>query len=238
MNQWKDELKQAFEAPMPLGKKKFIQQLDKPCMHFYEFLMVQIRYIRKWVWFISVFAFLASILGAAILPADALWIVSAFTPLLALAIISETGRSERYEMAELEMSTRFSLKSVTLARLGILGITNAILLGLMIPVGLWNNVLSPIAAGLYIVTPFLLTTFLGLHIVRSFREHKTMDAACIGAAIAVSFSVFFFHSTIPSIYQETYLVWWGAGALWLCTETGKLSIEMIKGMEELTWNFL
>lgn len=235
MDHWKDEIKQAFAAPPPCRKSDFLRRLDPPRISVYGFLFSQIGYIRKWVWGVSVSVFLVSVLGLAFLPADVLWLVSGLTPLLALTAISESGRSQCYEMTELEMATRFSLRSVVLARLGILGAADLILLGLLLPVGLWNNSLSPFAAGLYIVTPFLLTALVGLHIVRKFPGREAMYA-CTGTTLCISFSVFLSHSSIPLIYQESYLVWWALGALALCVGTGKQYIAMIKRTEEFAWN--
>lgn len=236
MNQWKNELKKAFEAPAPLKKRRFLRRVSMPRMRVPEFLRTQIRYIPRWIWCFCAIIFIASAAVSALLPSASVWIVSAFTPLLALTIISESGRSECYEMAELEMATRFSLKSVTLARMGILGLNGLILLCLLIPVGLWNNGLSLAAGGLYIVTPFLLTTFTGLSVVRKYRGHKTMYA-CMGVSVCVSFLALFARVTFPGIYQESYLLWWAAAAFWLCVKTGKQYLEIIKQTEELAWNF-
>lgn len=228
----KKELKHIFEAPAPLHKKEFLLKLEEPKMSIYEFILSQIGYIRKWIWGISILVFTVSLVGAVMLSFDMLWGISALTPLLALSIISESGRSEVYEMAELEMATRFSLRSVVFARLGILSIENLVLLCLLLPIGIWNNMLSPIKAGIYIITPFLLTTFMGLYIVRKFRGHDAIYLY-VGLAICVSFSVFFFRFTFPQIYQENYLMWWIVGVLLLCIGTVKQYCRMVNRMEEL-----
>lgn len=235
MNHWKDELKQAFDAPKPVKKREFIRQLEFPKVPVHKFLFTQIAYIRKWVWCVSVGVFVVAVLGLAFLPDTVLWLISGLTPLLALTIISESGRSECYEMAELEMATRFSLRSVILARLGVLGVTNLLLLGLLLPIGLQSNTVNPLATGLYIITPFLLTTFTGLLIVRKFKGQEAMYA-CIGSAVGVSFSVFLSHSAIPVMYQEQWLVLWIVTALALCIGTGKQCIKIIKRTEEMAWN--
>lgn len=169
------------------------------------------------------------------LPDAVLWLISGLTPLLALTIISESGRSELYEMAELEMATRFSLRSITLARLGVLGVANLLILGLLFPISLCDNMQNPLAAGLYIITPFLLTTFAGLYIVRKFKGQEAMYA-CIGAAVGISLSVFLSYKTVPFIYQERWLIFWIAAALALCIGNGKQCVAMIKRTEELAWN--
>ena len=65
---------------------------------------------------------------------NTVWIVSAFTPFLALLLIAESTKSAIYGMNELEMSARFSLKSVVLARLIILGVFNFGIFCIIIPV--------------------------------------------------------------------------------------------------------
>lgn len=235
MNRWKEELKQAFAAPPPLQKQKFIRQLQQPSMCIQEFLFSQLGYIRKWIWCVSVLIFSIAVLGTAIFSLDMVWGISALTPLLALTLISESGRSESYGMAELEMATRFSLRSVILARLLILGLLNLILLCLLIFLGFWNNELSPFAVGLYIITPFLLTAFAGLCIVRKFRGREA-GYTCVGIAACISCFVFLSHYITPYLYQEDCLRWWITAAVVLCMGIGKQCIFMIKRTEEAVWS--
>lgn len=234
MKDWKNDLFQAFDIPRPVQKETFIRQLKTPRIPIHQFLLSQICYIHKWIWFISAVVFLAAVLGLTILPEAVLWIISGLTPILALTILSESGRSKRYEMAELEMATRFSLRSVTFARLGILGISNLLLLALLLPIGIQSQ-LNPLAAGLYIITPFLLTTFIGLFLVRKMKGQESLYA-CIGTAIGVSFSVFFSHETISFIYQESWISLWMITAVALCIGTGRQFIKIITQTEETVWN--
>ena len=159
MYQWKEELKHAFEAPKPVKKREFLRRLDVPKMSFSTFLFSQMSYIRKWVWVVSFLVFSVAILGVAFVPDAVLWLISALTPLLALTVVSESGRSACYKMDELEMATRFSLRSVTFARLTILGLLNLLIFTIFLFLGVWNDTATPLAVGLYIVTPFLFTSF-------------------------------------------------------------------------------
>lgn len=222
------ELQQVFEAPPPLYKKdflhknfpqkNFLQKMEFSKISMAEFTFSQIGYIRKWTWSISTLIFVISLTGSVILSLDMLWVISAFSPVLALTVLSESGRSENYEMAELEMATRFSLRSVLFARSGILGTGNLALFCLLMPLGLQNNEFGPLQAGVSILTPFLLTSFIGLWIVRRFRGRETMYF-CAGIAACISVSVFFSHMTVPQIYQENHIVWWLIGILLLCIGT-------------------
>lgn len=235
MDKWKDGLKQAFDAPRPVKKGDFLRHMDLPRIPVHEFLFVQMGYICKWSWWISILVFTASVLGLAFLPGTVLWLISGLTPILALTIISENGRSELYKMAELEMATRFSLRSVTFARLAILGLMNLLILLVLLPIGLWNGTAAPFAAALYIITPFLLTSFIGLYIVRNFRGQEAIYA-CVGTSVGISISLFLSHNVIPFIYREECLCVWMAAALALLLGNGKQCVAMIKKTEELAWN--
>lgn len=235
MNHWKYELKQAFDVPKPTRKKAFLREIPIPQMSVSHFLLSQIGYIRKKIWCISALIFITAIFGLTCIPDHVLWLISGLTPLLALTIISESGRSECYNMAELEMATRFSLKSITFARLSILGLVNAGILALLLLIGLWNDTVLPLAAALYIITPFLLTSFTGLYIVRKIRGQEALYA-CIGTSVGISIFLFLSHTLMPFIYQDQWLMIWLLAALFLFFGTGKQCIAMLKNTEDFAWN--
>lgn len=231
----KKELQNAFEAPGPLHKKEFLKKMPQPTIGMFSFIWLQARYIRRWVWVMSALIFAISLFGSVMFSKDMLWAIAAFTPLLALAILSESGRSENYGMAELEMATRFSLRSILFARLGILGIENLLLFGLLLPLGLWNNLLKPIQAGIYIIMPYLLTAWAGLWIVRKYRNREAVYF-CGGIAVCISFLTIFSHDSFPLIYYENYLGWWCLGTVVFSIGIAKQLIDMINRTEELAWN--
>lgn len=204
---WQKALNQAFQAPPPLRKGEFLQNMTPLKPHPGDFLLVQFCYIRKRIWIVSLAFFVATLYASLVLSADTLWGISAFTPLLALMMVAETGRSARYEMAELEMATRFSLKSVLLARLGILGLGNLLLLGVLFPVSLLGNQIPPVQAGLYIVTPFLSTTFLCLHIVRRYREQGGIYL-CTGVAVCIGLLSYGPRAALPRLPERIPLTSW------------------------------
>lgn len=211
---WKEQLKSMYAAPPPLRKREFVRKWNPPQMSVWEFLFLQAAYIRKWIWGISAAVFAAAMFGSIVEWKNSVWMISALTPLLAVTVVSECGRSEHYGMAELETATRFSLRSVLFARLGILGIENLAVLGLLLAVGTGNAVLGPVQAGAYIVTPYLLTAFIGLYIVRRVKGQEAMYFS-VGAAVCIGVSVFLFRDVLMGIYQADGHLWWGCGAL-LC----------------------
>ena len=116
---------------------------------------------------------------------NTVWIVSAFTPFLALLLIAESTKSAIYGMNELEMSARFSLKSVVLARLIILGVFNFGIFCIIIPVCHVANSISFMQTGVYLFVPYLLTTSISLYLVRRFRN-KEVIYGCMAVAVFVS----------------------------------------------------
>lgn len=234
IHEWEEELRSAFAAPKPLRKEEFLQKITPPELHFSAFLLIQLHYIRRRFWIVSALIFAAVSFGSFVLSIDTLWAVSAFMPLLALMMVAETGRSEQYEMAELEMATCFSLKSVLLARLGILGLGNLILFFLLLPAGLFHNRMRPLQAGLYIITPFLLTTFLCLYIVRRHREKETIYL-CTGISVFISLFIYPLRLTLPRLYEVSALRNWIFVSALLFVGIIKQYQNLIM-QEELTWN--
>lgn len=227
----KEELERVFEAPQPLHKKEFLRTLEQPRISMPAFVLSQVGYIRGWIWIVSVLVYAISVLAAAWMAADTVWVIAALMPLLALTVVSESGRSENYEMAELEMATRFSLRSVILARLGILGMENLVILGLLLPVGIWRQGLGVFQAGVYILLPYLMMTFAGLSVVRRVRGREAVYI-CIGIAACISFFVLVLHGSIPQLYQADSLMWWIAAIFLLCIGTARQCVGIVKGIAE------
>ena len=232
--EWKEALANAFEAPKPLHKAEFLRKISPQKLPFSAFLFIQLHYIRRRFWIVSALVFAAALTGSFLLSTDMLWAISSFMPLLALITVTETGRSQRYEMAELEMSTCFSLRSVLLARLCILGLGNLALFFLLLPMGLWSSRLHPLQAGLYILTPFLLTTFLCLCIVR--RHHGGETAyLCAGISVFIGLFVYPLRLTIPRLYEEHSLGNWIILSGLLLFGIARQYQNLIT-QEELIWN--
>lgn len=235
MTHRKHELARAFSPPPPTGKRYFLRHTSHFQMSSVAFLQSQLRYIKKWVWCAAALLLMLGILGAAVLSLNMLWIIAACTPILAMTFLSESGRSQRHQMEELELSTRFSLRNVILARFAILGLTDLLLLLLLLPLALLNNSCSLLAAGLTITTPFLLTVWIGLAITRKYRGRDGLYA-CWSAACCISISVILSQLKLPHIYQEQHILWWSILCIALCIAIGKHSVGIIQQTEELSWN--
>ena len=218
-------LKEYFRAPEPEGKRRFLNSLPAEPMDLTDFLLFQAGYMPKWIWCLSVLMFALSLLGAGYFEKDMLWCISACMPLPALALVTVSGRSQTWGMAELEMSARFSLKSVLLARLGIVGIADLLLFFLLLPLAYMNGDRSLLETGIYMLCPYLLTVFLGLWASR--KVHGREGAyLCAAAALGVGLGNAMMYQCIQDLYAAGSFRWWAAafvllynGAAPECSET-------------------
>ena len=114
-----EHLKEICWTPEPEEKKAFFQGLEErgltarrpEAINHWDFLLRQFFYVGKWIWLLSA-VLLLCITG--ICYGSTGNYPFALTPLLAVGILVETGRSFRWKMAELEYTARFSLRSVML----------------------------------------------------------------------------------------------------------------------------
>ena len=186
------ELRAAFAAPPPAGKRAFVRSLPRPHPGMAALIWQQLRWLRPHAWLTVALALLAAVYGARLLRADTLWMLSALTPFLAVTLVTESGRAARCGMAELEMAAAFPLHSILLARMVLLGVMHAALLGALtaaahatllpgagVPVRLpWPRAL------MLVLAPYLLTAVLGLALCR--RRSGDTVWPCLGAALAVA----------------------------------------------------
>ena len=230
MTDWKAELQQGFTPPPPAKKREFLRQFPSMPISLGDVLLSQLGYIQTWVWVLSGVIYAAAALMLLAQSPYLLHMLSTCAPLLALTVVSESSRSVRFGMAELELSTRFSLKTVVLARLIPLGCIHP--LGLLL---LSFGFVRPLAAILYSAAPFLLTAFLGLSITRKYRSHEA-QYACGGFAFAISLLTLFSHRLFAVLYEAQYLIWWVLAVVILAAATGKLYKTILFETEELAWN--
>ena len=228
-------LKEYFRAPEPEGKRSFLDSLPAEPMGLTDFLLFQAGYMPKWIWCLSVLMFALSLLGAGYFEKDMLWCISACMPLPALALVTVSGRSQTWGMAELEMSARFSLKSVRLARLGIVGIANLLLFFLLLPLAYMNGDRSLLETGIYMLCPYLLTVFLGLWASR--KVHGREGAyLCAAAALGVGLGNAMMYQCIQDLYAAGSFQWWAAAFVLLSLGAARQCAETVKQKGETLWN--
>ncbi len=236
-NQLKRSIQKAFAAPEPdqQEKAKFLRKLPQPQISMVRFIFVQASYVRKLSWALSGLILLLALFCACNISEDTLWVVSAFVPLLGLLAVTESTRSMTYGMSEFEMSTRFSLKSVVLARMSILGLINLFIIAFLIPLCRIGNNFSLLQTGMYLTVPYLLTVNFSLWIARRVNGKETVYG-CMGIAVVVSGINTVLHFVTDLVYQEIYISWWIVLSIFLLIGMAYEIHCTIKRTEEYTWN--
>lgn len=231
----KKALIEAFAAPGPCRKHDFLKKLPPPEVSHFSFVINQAAYIRKWVWLLSVFIFATALLAAFFMIPDRVGMISALVPFLALSAVTENARSQIYGMAELEMASRFSLKSVVLARMAIMGTCHLILLILLVLLSGSHGIFTLLRTGVYFIVPYLLTTVLCLWIVLKIRG-KESAYACMGAAIIVSGMNIIISNIAPILYSDAYFIKWTGLLVILFVLTLWEHYKTIRLTEEMKWS--
>ena len=218
------QMKELCRSEGPEGKREFCCRLQaqgllhrRPVvMSHGEFLAGQFCYIEKWVWVLSGMLMLFII-----------WVCSmnsgnypfALTPLLAVGILAETGRSYRWKMA---------------ARMFLVGLIDTA--GLLIVTAAVRSYLtySLIRVFLYMMVPYLTAAFLG-----SLYERKRRRDAGLGSLVICILSSGVFAAApifVSSLYKESLTIIWAAAFILLTCSLAVSVREQMREMEEPIWN--
>lgn len=227
----KDIWEEVFLAPAPQRKAEFLAYLEKEnsrrlnayktSVSMGSFLLSQVPYIRKRVYLISLAVLAASVLAADYAGTDSIWYIAAMMPFVALCMVSESARSEIYGMAELEMASRFSIKSILLARFGTIGLVHMILLCILIPIVRYSTLLSFVRVGIYLLVPYLAASALEFAAVRRFRGKEAISV-CMGISVMVSLSNYLLEGLFEFLFGAKHFIIWIILAVYL---TGKVIQE-------------
>lgn len=200
------QLQVLWQAPAPKRRDAFLAGRPLPSISHGAFVLTQAAYIRKRVWVLSVAVFAILVGITAGWQRDALWAAASAMPFFALTAAQEQVRSSVYNMTELELATRFSVKSIVLARMGVLGGFHMVLLLLLLPPLALYEQMKFWHTGVYLLVPYLLTTFLSMVCSRKVRGRETMylclgNAVLVGSLQMVGYGMF-------QWYSERLFGWW------------------------------
>ena len=215
-----EALFEQFAVPSPQRKREFLKKYRRLEFGHLEFLVIQIWYIHWCVWVISIM--LSGLMLGALICAgrDMTWnfsSVSALIPFLALLAIMEVRKSGLCRMEELELPCRISLQGVLLARMTVLGVFHFILLAGLAPVLSGCGMISIGRAGIYLLTPYLLTAAVGMELTRRIHGKESI-LVCGAGAFLICILEIIVPQVQPEFYQPSSLHWWGivlAGALFV-----------------------
>lgn len=234
-NELKDALNVAFYAPEPKNKQLFLKKIRPREVSTSEMLLQQVRYIRISVWFISIafiaFAFIGSWMQ--IPEADELFPV--LMPFLAVVSVLENRRSKKYGMSELEMVTRFSLRSVILARMIILGAAFLFTLVITSPVIATAFGGETIVTAMHMLIPYLTTMTISLQVERSNLGRKLEYGSMAIAAIISVFMIWIKNVDVTFVrhYSEIIRSWGVLITIILVGVTVFEQWKTLEGVEEL-----
>ena len=236
------------EKPDPAKKEAFLKivmtgQITRATnMTLHRMLLIQVKYIRKTAWLAALMILLAAVLITKGSP-DSVLQISALTPLLLLAFVTEieTRRSYAYGMAELEMTTAFSLRSIRYARFMILGLFDmAVLAGISLLIRKYvaMSVLLTLA---HLLLPFLLTMTGALLLDRTaFGRTHPYGSGVLALLTTVVTEGFLIPDSPVAIPFAMYRVGWvlELAAVFLLVTVIALFCTNVKREEEMTaiWN--
>lgn len=231
----KEALKEAFEAPVPTRKREFLRSVKATRMSNAVFMLSQVLYIRKLTWVLSIAIITALVFICRYVSADMIWMITASMPFVAMIAVSENMRSGIYNMAELEMAARFSLKSVVFARMGIIGAFHFILLLVLMFFSGKNASVSFIQTGLFLLVPYMLTTVISLSVVRKLHGSE-VNYVCMGVAVIVCVLDIAAQSMFPFICSRECLIYWVLLFIVLIVIATTECFKNICKMEDALWN--
>ena len=232
-------LKEVCQTPEPENTEVFFQRLEERgltsgrpvVINHGDFLLRQFPYIGKWIWLLSSFLLLF-IIG--ICYGNTGNYPFALTPLLAIGILIETRRSFRWKMAELEHSARFSLRSVMLARMFLVGaVETAGLLIVILLVQPWFSY-SVIRISLYMLVPYLTASLVGSVYERNNRSDNAWGSVIICILSSAFFAAAPYYLSI--MYEERFTIIWMVAFILLVLSLGISVRRWICDMEGPVWS--
>lgn len=228
----KELLHQYYEAPSPTAKRQFVREHRVDRMSITQVVRTQLHYISKKSWIISFALFVLMVVHHDML-LNTVWMgsVYALVPFLVMISFTECMRSYQYGMEELELATRFSLKSIVLARLLILGGSNTFAL-LIVAVVTSNDFWVQMV---YLMVPFLITSWCGFIIMRRFAG-KDGNYYCFGTSAVISVLQFAIFNYYRFIYDLRYFWEWVLIGLLFAFLLVREGVRTIRMTEELAWN--
>ena len=225
----REALCRAFEPPAPQGKRAFLRYLPRKRRTVGHLIGSQVRYIHVASWGCSLLVLAAAMYFGIAGQEISLWWLSALTPFLSMTLVTELSRSAAHGMEELELATRYSLRTVVLGRLVLLGLFNLTVLLVLL---LWLP--SPdgyLRLGLHLLLPYLASALLSLRLVQRVRGTEGYLAA-LAVACLVGSGVWAVEAWI-----RIPASWWLAAALVLLVRTVREFGTVLKRSEEYEWNY-
>lgn len=228
-------IKNAYDVKPSRKKNVFIGKYRKRELNYGKMLLIQFRYMGPQMTVAIGLALAILIVSVADRNKDFANIFAAFMPAAALIALTGLGKSEKYKMSEIEAASRFSLRMVEILRLTVIGIAGAVIvLAASWAIKLLTGSELPRSFALA-GTPYLITTFLCMLIIRKWHSEKNIYG-CIAAAAVVCLLVLGGMTMLESCPEEIcrwiILILFEISFVLTVCEANKYVIES----EEIQWN--
>jgi len=203
-------LNKAFEAPEPSGKQAFLKNIRPREVSMAALVWQQVSYIRLSVWIFAV-AVITLVIAGSLLHLDRIENIMVYImPYTAAISVLETKRSSRFNMSEIEMVTRFSLRSVIFARMIVFGILSFIMLCISVPVICLTFKTGIFITGIRSLIPYLLTMIISLLLERSVIGRKSGYLSLVVSSLIMLVTFWINHFNPAVIIKYTsFLETWG-----------------------------
>ena len=176
---------------------------------FLDFFLSQFSFIRKRVWLIQfvILLFCASLLTGKREAASTIGVMSTLTPLIFLTWTQELSRAFLYETAEVELSTRFTLRQAVISRITMIGLFDLLSVTLLGFLTAHRFGLEMPHIFMFLFVPFLFTAFGCLFILNYFSIRSNVYC-CAGWCGLVMIVFFYLSNWEPKIYDTTLMLAW------------------------------
>ncbi|POP31445.1 hypothetical protein C3B58_16405 [Lactonifactor longoviformis] len=209
--------REALTRILPLAKQEYRARAQRQSIPFGGFLVRQIRFLGKRVWFSQALLLLllcllvntgynirSGITSLTFVP----FLLGCCSVLLLTAAVPMLYRSVRFQMLETEAAARFSVSRLLLARLCIIGSGDLVMLTALLLFAIQKSGLSAGGILLYLLVPFLLTasgylTILAHMAYRLFPYLGSTLSACLLAGL------YYLKKWQPAFYGHTFTPGWG-----------------------------
>lgn len=233
-----DIIRLAYEPPEPLEKERFLAGFREAPIGHPEFVLRQFGFIKKRIWFLYSLMFAATLfIGTQAIKnaEEALWWFSAALPFLTIFLVTELSRSISCNMAELEMSCRYSLADIAVARSFIMGLSQLISIGIFAAVFHKTSGISILNTGVYLLTPYLLSLILSMGVLRRAGAREKLYLS-VASCCFVSAACLWIKYNCPFVYEVGYISIWNIAFAVLVILTVYEFIILKKKLEDNEWN--
>ena len=234
----KNLIKNAYDVEPSADKRAFLKQYQKRELHMFDIVKQQVfstvGISNMLIGLLALFFFWQMMLQMDGYGVYELIRLSGIIPVITITGILGFGRSERYGMDELEMSTRFSLRTVTMARLIVIGAIDALIIaGIIILSGKLMK-LELMQTLLIITIPYLVAAWGCLVITRKMHSKKDIGACVVfEACICFVCSITSEHTPWNILFLDTGISYIVIAAL--CILVGIEINKLVKG-DNTKWN--